>query len=75
MHDLSCALRGNPGEQRYGGPHSSSCTFALTPLGMFYADAVVSTLAQGRAPSAGSGVHTADLLKESPQADRYISMG
>lgn len=48
---------------------------ALTPLGMFYADAVVSSFAQGRSPTGGAGVHTADLLKERPQSQQYLSMG
>lgn len=48
---------------------------ALTPLGMFYADTIVSTLANGRSPSDGAGVHTADLLKETPQVEQYRSMG
>lgn len=46
----------------------------LTPLGMFFADSVVSTLAAG-APRAGAGVHTAELLKELPRANEYLSMG
>lgn len=46
----------------------------LTPVGMFYADAVVATLADGvRRP--GAGLHTADLLRERPQAQDYIGMG
>ncbi len=48
---------------------------ALTPLGMFYADTIVSTLANGRSQSGGAGVHTADLLKETPQVEQYRSMG
>lgn len=46
----------------------------LTPLGMFFADSVVSTLAAG-APRSGAGVHTAELLKELPRASEYLSMG
>lgn len=46
----------------------------LTPIGMFYADAVVATFADGvRRP--GAGLHTADLLRERPQAEDYIGMG
>lgn len=47
----------------------------LTPLGMFYADAVVSTFAQGLARADGAGVHTADLLEERPRSEQYLSMG
>lgn len=47
---------------------------ALTPSGMFYADAVVSTFAEGFR-AAGAGVHTADLLREQPRAGDYLSMG
>lgn len=46
----------------------------LTPLGMFFADSVVSTLAAG-APRSGAGVHTAELLKERPRVSDYVSMG
>lgn len=52
-----------------------SSTVSLTPLGMFYADAVVSTLAQGRTQQGGDGVHTSDLLKERPRSEQYLSMG
>ena len=48
---------------------------ALTPVGMFYADAVVSTLAVGTATGAGAGLHTYDLLQERPRAGDYIGMG
>ena len=48
---------------------------ALTPEGMFYADAVVSTLAAGRLRMDGAGVHTRDLLREQPRAQHYVSMG
>lgn len=47
----------------------------LTPIGMFYADAVVSTLAIGATAAAGAGLHTRDLLKERPRASDYVSMG
>ncbi|MDP3499698.1 MAG: radical SAM protein [Myxococcales bacterium] len=50
-------------------------TVSFTPLGMFYADAVVSTLAQGRTQPGGDGVHTSDLLKERPRSEQYLSMG
>lgn len=46
----------------------------LTPVGMFYADAVVATLADGF-QAAGAGVHTADLLRETPRTSDYIGMG
>lgn len=51
---------------------------ALTPTGMFYADAVVSLFAQtARAVdgSAGGGVHTRDLLRELPHSGDYTGMG
>lgn len=47
---------------------------ALTPSGMFYADAVVSTFAEGFRAT-GAGVHTADLLREQPRTGDYLSMG
>ena len=47
----------------------------LTPAGMFYADAVVSTLTMGLTSKAGAGLHTRDLLRERPQAADYIGMG
>ncbi len=46
----------------------------LTPLGMFYADAIVSTFTDGFV-APGAGLHTADLLAERPRASDYISMG
>lgn len=46
----------------------------LSPAGMFYADAVVATFIDGFR-SDGAGIHTADLLRERPQASEYISMG
>jgi oxygen-independent coproporphyrinogen-3 oxidase len=46
----------------------------LTPVGMFYADAVVSTLATGLSSSTGAGLHTIELLGERPQSD-YVGMG
>ncbi len=52
-----------------------SSAVTLTPLGMFYADAVVSTLAHGRMPREGDGQHTADLLEERPLSEQYMSMG
>jgi len=49
---------------------------SLTPLGMFFADSVVSTLAaRDVLPRDGAGVHTVDLLKERPQSEQYLSMG
>jgi coproporphyrinogen III oxidase-like Fe-S oxidoreductase len=47
----------------------------LTPTGMFYADAVVSTLTTGLTSSTGAGLHTLDLLRERPQTNDYIGMG
>lgn len=46
----------------------------LTPTGMFYADSVVATLADG-VVIRGAGVRTADLLREQPRATDYLSMG
>jgi oxygen-independent coproporphyrinogen-3 oxidase len=46
----------------------------LTPTGMFFADSVVATLADGVVVR-GAGVHTADLLRERPQAGDYLGMG
>lgn len=48
---------------------------ALTPVGMFYADAVVSTLAASAAQWTGAGLHTRDLLQERPRAGDYVGMG
>lgn len=48
---------------------------ALTPKGMFYADAVVSLLALGASAAVGAGVHTRDLLGERPRAGDYVGMG
>ncbi len=51
---------------------------ALTPTGMFYADAVVSLLANAAHPHddvRGAGVHTRDLLRERPQSGDYLGMG
>lgn len=53
-------------------------TVTLSPRGMFFSDAVVSLLALDTARTtltAGSGVHTRDLLAEQPRAVDYISMG
>jgi len=47
----------------------------LTPVGMFYADAVVSTLAMGTTRPPGAGLHTSDLLRERPRTDEYTGMG
>jgi oxygen-independent coproporphyrinogen-3 oxidase len=47
----------------------------LTPVGMFYADAVVSTLAMGATRPTGAGLHTSDLLREQPHAGEYYGMG
>jgi len=47
---------------------------ALTPTGMFSADSVVATLADG-VVIRGAGVRTADLLQEKPRATDYLSMG
>lgn len=47
----------------------------LTPVGMFYADAVVSTLAMGLTSQTGAGLHTLDLLRERPRSADYIGMG
>ncbi len=47
----------------------------LTPVGMFYADAVVSTLAHGAASVSGAGLHTRDLLEETPRGSGYVGMG
>jgi oxygen-independent coproporphyrinogen-3 oxidase len=52
-----------------------SSSLALTPTGMFYADAVVSVLASSAATSAGAGLHTRDLLREMPRAGEYYGMG
>lgn len=54
--------------------HDEDDGFALTPVGMFYADAVVATFAEGFRAD-GSGIHTAELLRERPRASDYISMG
>ncbi len=48
---------------------------ALTPLGMFFADAVVSLLAVGVPHAQGAGEHTRDLLREVPRAGDYYGMG
>ena len=53
-------------------PHPED--IVLSPAGMFYADAVVATFIDGF-HSDGAGLHTADLLRERPQASDYISMG
>lgn len=50
-------------------------TLALTPRGMFYADAVVSLLAVGVPRAQGEGKHTRDLLREVPRAGDYYGMG
>lgn len=55
--------------EREGLLHTSDEGIALTPRGMFYADAAVSILAMGLASASdGAGLHTSDLLSE-----RYVA--
>lgn len=71
QHDFAESLAALIAEQLVAVDETA---LSLTPLGMFFADSVVSTLAAG-APRSGAGLHTAELLKELPRASEYLSMG
>lgn len=71
QHDFAEPLAALTAEQLVA---VDDAALTLTPLGMFFADSVVSTLA-ANAPRSGAGVHTAELLKELPRASEYLSMG
>lgn len=74
VEDLGAAL---PAVVDAGLVTVSDEALALTPTGMFYADAVVSLFAQAAHgdAGAGSGVHTRDLLRQQPRSGDYHGMG